>query len=499
MRQHPLFARLLAPFVLVLFVAGLTGCQLAESQEGQERSEAARLTDSARTEPVDPSAGQALSRSFRAAAQAALPAVVFVSVEREAGAGGRGGVNPFDFFFGPQVPEGGEMPPQQGSGSGFIYSRDGHVITNHHVIEGADFVQVRLVDGREYQAEVIGSDPQSDVAVLQIEERGRADLPVAKVGSSDPLQVGDWVLALGSPLDLEATVTAGIVSAKRRQLTGRPSALEAFIQTDAAINPGNSGGPLVDLTGSVVGINTAILGGRGFIGYGFAIPIDLAKKVVSDILEYGEVRRPQLGVQIGSVTAVDAEVYGLPAVRGAEVVQVVEDSPAARAGLEIGDVILAIDGEEVADAAALTTTLAERQPGEEVDLTVFRDGRERRIEVELGRFDNGEAEPAQEQRRRGQASRETLGFHTEQLTPAIAERLGHERTEGVVIADVAQFSTAFNAGVRAGQILLRINGQPVETPADVERIAEEIEHRQVVSLRIVDASFGETIINYRVR
>ncbi len=495
MRQSPLLARFLAPLVIVLLAA----CQQAEPQEGLHQPDAARLTDSVRTEPIDPTAGQELSRSFRAAAQAALPAVVFVSVERDASARDPRGVNPFDFFFGPQMPEGGgEMPPQQGSGSGFIYSRDGHVITNHHVIEGADYVQVRLVDGREFQAEVVGSDPQSDVAVLQIEERGRADLPVARIGSSEPLQVGDWVLALGSPLDLEATVTAGIVSAKRRQLTGRPSALEAFIQTDAAINPGNSGGPLVDLTGSVVGINTAILGGRGFIGYGFAIPIDLAKKVASDILEYGEVRRPQLGVQIGTVTAVDAEVYGLPEIRGAEIVQVVEDSPAARAGLRIGDVVLAIDGEEIADPAALTTTLARHQPGDEVVLTVFRDGRESRIEVELGRFENGEAEPAEE-RRRGQASRETLGFHTEQLTPAIAERLGHEQSEGVVIADVAQFGTAFNAGVRAGQILLRINGQPVETPADVERIAEEVERGQVVSLRIVDANFGETIINYRVR
>jgi serine protease Do len=498
MRTTPVLTRFFASLAVVLL---LGACQQAESQEGTNQPDAARLTDSVRTEPIDPTAGQELSRSFRAAAQQALPSVVFVRVQRELTAGDRREMSPFDFFFGPQGPEGmpdGQLPPQVGSGSGFIYDREGHVITNHHVVEGADEVLVRLVDGQEYLAEVVGSDPQTDVAVLRLEERGRRDLPVARIGSSDPLQVGDWVLALGSPLDLEATVTAGIVSAKRRQLTNRPAALESFIQTDAAINPGNSGGPLVDLTGSVVGINSAILGGRGFIGYGFAIPIDLAQKVIGDILEYGEVRRPQLGVQIQAVSAVDAEVYRLPEIRGAEIVQVVEGSPAEEAGLELGDVVVAVDGDRIDDPADLTTTLAEHQPGDEVELTLYRDGRERRVSVELGRFENGEAEPEQA-RREGRASRETLGFHAEQLTPPLARSLGLERTEGVVITEVAPFSAPANAGVQAGQILLRINGQEIASPADVERIAEGIEPGQVVSLRVIDPQRGATIINYRVR
>jgi serine protease Do len=498
MRTTPVLTRFLASLAVVLL---LGACQQAESQEGTQHPDAARLTDSARTEPINPTAGQELSRSFRAAAQQALPSVVFVRVRRTLSAEDRREMNPFDFFFGPQGPEGtpdGQIPPQVGSGSGFIFDAEGHVITNHHVIEGADLVVVRLVDGQEYDAEVIGSDPQSDVAVLQIEERGRRNLPVARIGSSDPLQVGDWVLALGSPLELEATVTAGIVSAKRRQLTTRESSLEAFIQTDAAINPGNSGGPLVDLTGSVVGINSAILGGRGFIGYGFAIPIDLAKKVVDDILEFGEVRRPQLGVQIQAVSAADAEVYELPEIRGAEIVQVVEDSPAERAGLQLGDVVMELDGDRIDDPADLTTTLAEHQPGDEVELTLYRDGRARKITVELGRFDSGTDEPEQS-RREGRASRETLGFHAERLTPALARSLGLERTEGVVITEVAPFSAPASVGVQVGQVLLRINRQEISSPQDVEEIAEGIEPGQVVSLRVIDPNRGETIINYRVR
>jgi serine protease Do len=253
----------------------------------------------------------------------------------------------------------------------------------------------------------------------------------------------------------------------------------------------------VDLDGRVVGINTAIFGGPAFVGYGFAIPIDLAKKVVSDILEYGEVRRPQLGVTISDVNAVDAEAYGLSEVRGADIGTVVPDSPAEEAGLQIGDVILAVDDEPIDDAADLTTTLAEHQPGDAVTLTVFRGGEERELEVELGRFQS--EEPARERDRAAQASAERLGFSVETLTPALAERLGVDRAEGVVISQVSPFGAAASAGVAAGQVLLRINGREVATPADVERIAEGVEPGDVVSLRLIVPELGETILNYRLR
>jgi len=491
MRSQPDVKRVLSTLVILLLAA----CGPAETRQSQAEAE---------RPPVDPAAAgaaHALSSAFRAAAQRALPAVVYVQVERTAraaqrGQGPPGAPDPFEFFFGPDF-DPGQLPPQQGSGSGFIFDPQGHVVTNHHVVADAEWVLVRLVDGREFRAEVVGSDAASDVAVLQIQPGEGVTLPAAELGSSDPLQVGDWVLALGSPFELEATVTAGILSAKRRQLTGRPTALEAFLQTDAAINPGNSGGPLVDLDGRVVGINTAIVGGPAFVGYGFAIPIDLAKKVVSDILEYGEVRRPQLGVTIGNVTAVDAEAYGLTEIRGADIATVVPESPAAKAGLQIGDVIVAVDGEEIDDAADLTTTLAEHQPGDRVTLTLIRGGDRREIEVELGRFETEEPD-----RQSGGAAQEMtakLGFQVQRLTAPLAERFGHERAEGVIISEVVPFSAAASSGVQPGQLLLRINGREVATPADVERIAEGIEAGDVVSLRLIVPELGETILNYRVR
>ena len=480
--------------VLILLLAA---CGPAQTRE--PRPDAAQAGQQEAVPRIDPEAGTSLSSAFRAAAHQARPAVVYVQVEHEATMTDRQGQNPFDFFFGPQGPQmpQGEMPPQVGSGSGFIIDTDGHVVTNNHVVADATHVLVRLVDGREYNGEVVGADPQSDVAVLKITPKKGETLPIVELGASEPLQVGDWVLALGSPFELEATVTAGIVSAKHRQITRRQSALESFIQTDAAINPGNSGGPLVDLGGRVVGINSAIFGGPTFVGYGFAIPIDLAKKVISDILEYGEVRRPQLGVSIRNVTAVDAEAFHLDAVRGAFVATVSDDSPAGKAGLEIGDVIVAVDGQAVEDAADLTTTLAEYQPGDDVDVAFVRGGKTQRVEVELGRFQAPETEQAQKPQ--GAASVETLGFRVEPLTPALAERLGFDRTDGVVVSDVTRFSPAANAGLRPGHLLLRVDGHEVGKPSDLEPIAEGIKAGDVVSLRIVTPEVGETILNYRIR
>ena len=492
--------------LLVLAVAVLAialSCDMTSSQAQESTSQTDEIREQlgAPPESADSSIAADLSAAFRAAARRALPAVVFIQIEREAGAGAGPQPDipePFRFFFGPPD-RGGEMPPQIGAGSGVIMDTEGRIITNSHVVADATRVLVRLVDGREFEAEIIGDDPSSDIAVIKIDPGDDRPLPVATMGSSDDVRVGDWVLALGSPLGLDFSVTAGIVSARGRQLSGRRLALESFIQTDAAINPGNSGGPLVGLNGEVIGINTAIFGAQRFVGYGFAVPISLAERVIDDLLEFGEVRRPRLGVQISDVTAVDADVYGLDEIRGADINVIEAGSPAESAGLELGDVIVAVDGDPVDDATDLTTTLARRRPGDTVELTVVRDGDRRQVEVELGRFEGDAApggQPREEVRRQ---TERLLGFRVEALTPAIAERLGIDRTSGVVIADVAPFSAAANAGVRPGAVVLAINGDEVASVGDVDAIADNLTPGSVLSLRLLVPEIGETIVNFRTR
>ena len=456
--------------------------------------------------PLDTATAARLSNAFRAAAQRALPAVVYVGVEREAqlaarGNGRGGGQIPESlrqfFDLDPQQP----LPRQEGNGSGFILDTQGHVITNHHVVEGASRVFVRLVDGREYDAELIGSDDDTDVAVVRIQPHEGEQLPVVSYGSSDQLRVGDWVLALGNPLGLDFSVTAGIVSAKSRQVPGDLSQtrLDAYIQTDAAINPGNSGGPLVDLLGRVVGINTAIYGGGSrFVGYGFAVPIDLARKVIDDLLEYGHVRRPQLGVLISDVNAVDAEAYRLPEVRGAEVTTVQPETPAARAGLRAGDVILALDDDEIDNATDLTTKLARLQPRQRITLTVWRAGRQQNVEVTLGEF--ARTEDTTQAPVRTDRPEQALGFTVRPLTPEIARTIGYEGDRAPVIDEVRRFSPAEGAGLARGIVILAINGQEVSTVEEVERIARGMRPGTVVSLRVYAQSVGgETVVNYRLR
>jgi serine protease Do len=388
------------------------------------------------------------------------------------------------------------LPPEVGTGSGVIIDNDGRVITNNHVVADAERLRVRLVDGREYTATVVGTDPNTDIAVIKLTTATPERFATISLGNSDSLRVGDWVLALGSPLGLDFTVTAGIVSARGRQLSERAGALEAFIQTDAAINPGNSGGPLVDLYGRMVGVNTAIAGGPRFIGYGFAVPVNMAQRVVRDILEFGYVRRPRLGISVSNVTAVDAEAYKLDRILGAEVNSVEEGSPAARAGLQVGDVVVALDGRPIENATELTSQLAQRKPGDRVRLTVVRNGQRRDITAELAEFersrDRTTARPAPD----SPAAR--LGFDVATLTPQLAQRLGIEANRGVAITTVVPYSTAAMAGFRAGQIILSINGQEVKTPSDVERIASRLAAGGVASVRVRDPEIGETIINYRL-
>jgi serine protease Do len=435
-----------------------------------------------------------LSSTFRAAAERALPAVVYVTVTSRGGRSAEGGrAIPEELrpFFERLLPDSAEMPPQQGTGSGFILDEAGLIMTNHHVVGEATRIQVRLLDGREYEGELVGSDASTDVALIRIEPRAGERLPVSTLGNSDQVQVGDWVLALGNPLGYDFTVTAGIVSAKGRTLARGATSLEAYIQTDAAINRGNSGGPLVDLYGHVIAMNTAI-SGPTFVGYGFAVPINLARRVADDLKQHGFVRRPRLGVYVADVTAVDAEVYGLREVRGAEVTAVQPGLSGAEAGLRAGDVVLAIDGEAVRDRTDFMERLARRQPGDRVRLAIWRERAQREVTVRLGEFEREAAAPAAAPEGDVTAP-QRLGFTVRALRPEESRR---SDGRGVAIAGVAPTGPLVGQ-VRSGSVLLSINGEPVGTPADVTRLARWLAPGSAVSLRVLDQELGEMVVNYR--
>ena len=455
---------------------------------------------------IDTTTAYRLSAAFRGAAEQALPAVVRVSVTTTPRAVANRQRSPLERILPgfPGFDDEAQQPPRggRGTGSGFVFDARGYIMTNNHVVEGADRVLVTMVDGREYNAQVIGTDPNTDVAVIKIEPgRGERLVPV-DFGSSDDLHVGDWVIALGNPLNLQFTVTAGIVSAKGRNLNilanDQGTGLESFIQTDAVINPGNSGGPMVDLTGKVVGINSAIESSTGFwAGNGFAIPIDLARKVASDIMEFGHVRRPRLGVEVGPITAADAEVYRLPSVAGAEITSVQPGEAADRAGIQMGDVVVALNGEPIRSQAEFMEELARQRAGDKVRIGLIRFGQKLDRQVTLGEFETTPtrvAQPADRPR-----TQQLLGFSAEMLTPEIARQLESGLRSGVVVTGVDQLSSAFG-NVFRGDIIRKINHREVNTLSDLEQVAESLKPGSTVT--IIARGAGRTydrIINYRIR
>ncbi|NPD46802.1 MULTISPECIES: Do family serine endopeptidase [unclassified Lentimicrobium] len=294
----------------------------------------------------------------------------------------------YDFFydfFGHQQPHSYQQPMYMATGSGVIISKDGYIVTNNHVVEGAHEIEVILNDKRSYQASLIGTDPSSDLAVIKIEED---DLPYLQFGNSEEVKVGEWVLAVGNPFNLTSTVTAGIVSAKARNINilgrGNSSAIESFIQTDAAVNKGNSGGALVDTEGKLIGINAAIASNTGsYTGYAFAIPSNLAQKVVGDLIQFGEPQRGYLGVSIAEMDSELAEEVGLDQIKGVYLARVMEDGAAGKAGIEDGAVVLQVEGQEVNSAAELMSKIAQHRPGEIVQLSVFENGRKKDYNLTL--------------------------------------------------------------------------------------------------------------------
>jgi len=372
----------------------------------------------------------------------------------------------FDFFFGPRGPDQRQPQPSQGAGSGVIVSHDGYIITNNHVVDNASTIEITLNDNRMFEAEVVGNDPTTDLALLKIDA---GDLPFLDFGDSDGVLVGEWVLAIGNPFNLESTVTAGIVSAKGRNINilREEMAIESFIQTDAAVNPGNSGGALVNSRGELIGINTAIASTTGtFAGYSFAVPSNIAMKVKEDLMEYGEVQRGLLGVQISELTSRRADELEIGINQGAFVESVNENSAAEEAGLREGDVIIGIDDTTIRSPSALIETVARKRPGDEVRVKYYRNGQEKETSATLKNV-YGEFERVTRDRRE---VTDMLGARFETASAEDLDRLNLDH--GVQVTSVSQ-GLIRNAGIRSGFIITSIANEPVRKPDDVSEILED--------------------------
>ncbi len=371
----------------------------------------------------------------------------------------------FRFFFGDEFFRRffGERPrafKRRSLGSGFIISKDGYIVTNNHVVAKATEIKVVLKDGSEFKAKVVGTDPKTDIALLKIDPKGKK-LVVAKLGDSDKLKIGEWVLAIGNPFGLSYTVTAGIVSAKGRVIGEGP--YDNFIQTDASINPGNSGGPLVNVKGEVVGINTAIIAGAQ--GIGFAIPINLAKVIIKQLKEHGRVIRGWLGVYIQELTPDLVKAQKLPVNRGAIITKVVPNSPAAKAGLKPGDVVVEFNGKKINHVNDLTIAVSTTPPGTKVKMKIVRNGKFKEIKVKLGELKEHAASLKS-------GILEKFGFVLGDIPPSVKERTGV--TEGAYVVDVKPGSLAFSAGFRKGDIITSINGIRVRSAQDAVDILSRI-------------------------
>ena len=423
---------------------------------------------------------QTRPESFAELADEISPAVVNITTSTvvERGTGPMPQVpegSPFEEFFEQfrdRMPEGNQSRRSSALGSGFVISEDGLVVTNNHVIEQADEINVEFFNGDSLAAEVVGTDPQTDIALLRV--KTDKALPFVTFGDSDSARVGDWVLAMGNPLGQGFSLSAGIVSARNRALSGT---YDDYIQTDAAINRGNSGGPLFNLDGEVVGVNTAILSPTGgSIGIGFSMASNVVKRVVDQLDQYGETRRGWLGVRIQDVTEDVAEAMGLDEARGALVTDV-PDGPAAEAGMQAGDVILSFDGQEVEDTRELVRKVGNTEVGNTVRVVVNREGSTQTVKVELGRREEAEGTvPAaeSEQDSENQSGMKMFGLDIEPLTDEVRSQLELESdAEGLVITDVDELSSAYEKGVRAGDVITEAGQRKVTTIAEFEdRVAE---------------------------
>jgi serine protease Do len=492
-------------FGTLVTMAFALGLAFASAFRFPSRGEAAVrsiLQDTSRPLPQAKAAVD-LGDAFANVAEHVKPAVVFIKSERRERTTSRRLPPGFEDFF--QIPRRPQI--EQGSGSGFIVSQDGYILTNNHVVQGADRVTVRLLDNREFTAKTIGTDPTTDVAVIKIEATG---LPTVRLGDADSTRIGNWVLAIGNPLGeaFTFTVTAGIVSAKGRLLQGLNSsryAIQDFIQTDAAINPGNSGGPLVNVRGEVIGINSAIASETGFYaGYGFAIPINLARTVMTQLIATGHVDRAVIGVSIRAITPEDAEDAKLPDIRGVVVNEFSppDNSPAKRAGIQEGDVIVAVDGQNIESVAQLQQRVGFKKPGETVEVTVVRKGGVRKTiavrlapapsndQQQVASNDNGDnggdAAPMEK----------PLGISVEPLSQENARdqdlRQVMRSGGGLVVSQVAPDGPAYQRLVDASQgnpdVILKVNGLQTGSRAELRHALASVKRGEIVTLTVLSST-----------
>jgi serine protease Do len=390
------------------------------------------------------------------------------------------GDNFFRRFFG-QVPQGEQKETIHSLGSGVIVSADGYILTNNHVVKGADKLTVVLGDKKKYTAKIIGTDPQTDVAVIKIDAK---NLPKAVLGNSDEVSVGEWVIAVGNPFQLMHTVTAGIISAKGRSSVNLAD-FEDFIQTDASINPGNSGGALADLDGNVIGINTAILspsGDGGNVGIGFAIPINMAKSVMNELITKGKVTRGYIGIVLQNVDEDLAKALKLKSAQGVLVGDVTPGSPGDKAGIKRGDVIIKFEGKKIESSEELRNLVAEREPGTSVAISLLRDGKETDVTVVLGERPKELASSGGKSEKPEERTSKKLGLSIQTLTPELAKQFGYQNDHGVVVSDVVAGSPAEEAGIQRGDLIREVNRSEVRSVEDFNRATEHLRSGDSIAL-----------------
>jgi len=450
-------------FVIVVLLAlaagvGLGGWGAGAVEKGKPRLLPRPLVQA----PIVPAALPMPSGSFAQVAAAVKPAVVNINTVS------RGTLRtPFEEFFGEEFFHRffGELPEviQRSLGSGVIVDPSGVVLTNAHVIERATEIEVITADGKKHKAKVVGTDKRTDLAALRLQ--GGGPYPAAVLGDSDKVNVGDWVLAIGSPFGLEQTVTAGIISAKGRIIGQGP--FDDFLQTDAAINPGNSGGPLVNMSGEVIGINTAIVAGGQ--GIGFAIPINLAKKIHTELVTRGKVSRGWLGVSVQPLTPELAKSFGAKGDKGVLIADVVQDSPANKAGLQAGDIIIEFDGKKIEAPADLQRAAGLTSPGKTAHVKIWRDKTERQVQITIA-----EAPDERQALRSATRGKSLLGLDVRPITPELARQLGLRNAEGVLVARVEDESPANEAGIQRGDVIREINRQRIKGLGDFERLTRDL-------------------------
>jgi serine protease Do len=437
----------------------------------------------------------AIPESFSKLAETVSPAVVNISTVKTIKGGGpvfrhfhqnpRGDQDPFkdffDKFFGNEQQR--EFK-QRSLGSGFIIDKDGYIVTNNHVIDDADEIKVKLNSGKEYDAKIIGRDPSTDIALIKI--KADSSYSVAKLGDSDALKVGEWVVAIGSPFGLAHTVTAGIVSAKGRVIGSGP--YDDFIQTDASINPGNSGGPLLNMKGNVIGINTAIIASGQ--GIGFAIPVNMAKDVIKQLKEQGEVTRGWLGVGIQDINDEMADYYGIKDKEGVLVSKVFPGDPADEAGIKTKDIITEVNGQKIKSSHELTRIIADFHVGEKVKIKVLRDGKEKTFIVKIAKRQQAKIASSNMPYKK----QEVFGIQVSDLTPEIANRLNLQETEGVVVTDVQSGSQGDDKGVQVRDIIKEINHKSINSVDDYNNAINKVKKGDTVSMFIKRANSGFFVI-----